>query len=48
VPRKGFKTITIREEVHKLLEEYAERNYTSVPKAVEKLIKKANEKEVSQ
>jgi len=39
MPRTGFRTITVNSDVYKLLKEYAEQHFTTIPRAIEKLIK---------
>jgi predicted CopG family antitoxin len=45
MPEKGFKTITVPEQVYSELEKLAKERFTSIPKIVEYLVAKAKEKE---
>jgi predicted CopG family antitoxin len=45
MPREGFKTITVPEQVYCELEKLARERFTTVPKIVEYLVVKAKEKE---
>ena len=38
MPKKGFTTITIPKDVHRRLKKVAEKEYTSVPRLIEKLL----------
>ena len=48
MPKRGYKTITVREEAWKRLQEFAKKRYMTVPKAVEYLLfRRSKEKEAS-
>ena len=45
MPEKGFKTITVPEQVYNELKKLAWERYTTIPKIVELLVSKAKESE---
>jgi predicted CopG family antitoxin len=45
--RKGYRTITIEEHVYEELREYARVNFTSVPRAIKRLIETVGKQEVA-
>jgi len=47
MPKEGFRTITVSEQVYVELEKLAKERFTSVPKIVEYLISKNRKKEAS-
>jgi predicted CopG family antitoxin len=40
MPKRGFKTVTVPEQVYSELEKFAKERFTTVPKIVEYLISK--------
>ena len=46
MPTKGFKTITVSEQVYNELEKLARERFTTIPKIVEFLISKAKKESV--
>lgn len=38
MPREGYRTITVKAEIHKELEDFAEQTHRSVPQTIEYLI----------
>jgi len=44
--RKGYRTITIEEEVYEALREYAKANYTTIPRAIRRLIETVGKQKV--
>jgi len=43
MPREGYKTITVKEDTYKELQDFAEQTHRSVPQTIEYLIDKCKE-----